>query len=98
VDRYRIIGDEASIIPFCSLEATQSLLEFYGCAISTTLHSLVTHVVMDKSDKTRLTEIRAQLSRVFQDPPHRAKYVVSKAWVEESVNQHEDLDEREFLV
>jgi hypothetical protein len=49
----------------------------------------VTHIVMDDRDLTRLSEIRKQAKKLYAKPPHLSKHIVSKAWVEESVESHE---------
>jgi len=98
VDRYYEVGGETTAIQFCSLELTQQLLEFYGATIATSLKESVTHVVLDRADLTRLGNIKSTVSKMFQKPPHKTKYVVGKEWVAECVSQQEDLDEREFFV
>lgn len=86
------------MIPNCSLELTTHLLQFYGAQIADRITEEVTHIIMDQRDLSRLPEIRSELKRNLAIPPHLAKHVVGKEWVEESCLLHEDLDEGEFYI
>eukprot|EP00026_Physarum_polycephalum_P001548 Phypoly_transcript_01550.p1 GENE.Phypoly_transcript_01550~~Phypoly_transcript_01550.p1 ORF type:complete len:948 (+),score=159.21 Phypoly_transcript_01550:87-2930(+) len=98
VDRYEVIGDPDTCMQYSSLELTQHMLEFYGATVSKTITQLTTHIVVDKTNLSRLSEIKSIVLRYLHMPPNLSKYVVSREWVEESVTQQEDLDEREFFV
>ncbi|KAL6068764.1 DNA ligase, variant 2 [Balamuthia mandrillaris] len=97
LDCYRVIGDESSVIEDNGLVVVAHLIRFYGGRLSTVLDHSVTHVVFDPFDLSRLPLLRKRLKELLHEQPKRAKHLVDKRWVEESVLAHDDLDEREYL-
>ncbi|KAH3765317.1 DNA ligase IV [Pelomyxa schiedti] len=88
-DKFRIVSDASTPIENCSLESTEAVATFFGATTSNSVTVSVTHIIMDKSDLTRVPELQRQAGWTH-------KFFVDKAWVEESAQQREDLDEAEF--
>ncbi|PRP74389.1 DNA ligase 4-like [Planoprotostelium fungivorum] len=94
LDRYAVLGDPTTSMDNCPLELTEHVLKFYGATILDCIGADTTHIIMDREDITRLDTIKKVIKRMkfARRPP----FVVTREWVEESANSHEDLDEDPF--
>ena len=81
-----------SLIEFSNLDFIAPLLLFYGADIADILDDSVTHVIIDPGDTSRISKIRKRLKQIRRTTVP----LVSAQWVTDSIEQHEDLDEREY--
>ncbi|XP_071791788.1 DNA ligase 4-like [Asterias amurensis] len=91
MDSCLVIGDESTHIKDCSLDLVTLELRFYGATISTKMDEDVTHVVLDRIDKTRLPSYKL-LMRERQ----RKFHLVSPEWVYACIDSGKILSERRF--
>lgn len=80
------------------MQVTKLLLTYYGAEISSTIDWTVTHIIMDLDDLSRFKTIRGMMRQVLEKKPQCGIHLISKEWVEESVQLREDLDPLEFYV
>eukprot|EP00727_Mastigamoeba_balamuthi_P008071 m51a1_g3885 putative dna ligase 4 (896) ;mRNA; r:52842-56103 len=98
VDYYLTVGDPQTKEPFSPLESAATWVRFYGGTVVDEVTPETTHIVVDARDTSRVRVLEALAARARQEPPHSAKHIVEKAWVEESARLQEDLDEFRFYL
>ena len=105
VDLYATIGAKHTELPFCGLtmlaaqvrscSQAQALsilqIEFHGGAVTDTVDSSTTHVVLDPADSSRLPAIRAINRR-----RRKLVHVVSSAWAAACIAGGRQCDEAVF--
>ncbi|XP_031573134.1 DNA ligase 4-like [Actinia tenebrosa] len=91
LDQFKSLDDPNTAIKDSSLELTALQLRFYGASIISEFDEIVTHVVFDERDLTRLPELR-QIMRSRQQKHH----FVTQDWVTQSIEKGQLLQERPF--
>jgi hypothetical protein len=78
------------------------LLQFYGATIAPKISDKTTHIVYDPDDQDRLPLISRYVEKLkakysATNAPVSNCYIVTQEWVLETVSQHTELDERDFM-
>ena len=87
-------SDPATLIANSNLENASLMAQFYGAEISSKIELLVTHIIIDRDDTSRLEMIKKKITACGGTNQR----IVAKDWVLDCINNHEDLDEREYYL
>eukprot|EP01126_Amoeba_proteus_P057923 TRINITY_DN7421_c0_g1_i1.p1 TRINITY_DN7421_c0_g1~~TRINITY_DN7421_c0_g1_i1.p1 ORF type:complete len:395 (-),score=91.78 TRINITY_DN7421_c0_g1_i1:135-1319(-) len=89
----------ANEIPQSCLEITRKILEFYSATVQPQIDHQTTHIIVEPTESPRLEQIKEVLMRISQGhPTYKRPFVVARTWVNESILNRDDLDERDFVV
>ncbi|XP_050403534.1 DNA ligase 4 [Patella vulgata] len=91
VDNNLVLGDNSTKIPNSSLDLLALELRFFGAVLSEKLDDHVSHVLVDKSDFSRvgqLREVRRRKSRKF--------HIVNEDWMRSCLEEGEITNERKY--
>ncbi|XP_041473446.1 DNA ligase 4-like isoform X2 [Lytechinus variegatus] len=91
MDSCLVIGEEDTHIKDCSLDLISLEMRFHGATMCPTLDRHVTHIIVDKSDLSRVREFR-------QRGQQRAlkQHVVTSDWVTECIQKEKLISERPY--
>ncbi|XP_060566406.1 DNA ligase 4-like [Ruditapes philippinarum] len=91
LDNNLVVGDRSTHIKDSSLDLLALELRFFGADMSNKLTADVSHVMVDESDLSRLSELKKE-----RRTRHKKFHIVTPAWVKQCMEEGGVINERAF--
>jgi hypothetical protein len=95
LDRFDPLSS-GEVIPANSLDTIGKLIDFFGGIVTDRIDARTTHIVVDENDDRRYPEITVEALLTRRMSRRTKPFIVTRAWVLESIDSRQSLDETSF--